>query len=99
MQSIEPSPLIGYSVVNLLYAYIITTRYYVGEHHSNACEAVELLSELCAALSKGAVFQNLDATIASVEEKAHDVSIFLKLKDSGFQSNIFFEDFKLLNLT
>jgi hypothetical protein len=76
LKSKEPSPLIGYSVVNLLHAYVITARYFVGEHHINAPEAVEVIVALSAALSKNFVFETLDAAVTSVEEKAHDVWVF-----------------------
>lgn len=72
LRNSAPSPLLKFNLVNILYSYAFTMRFYNGAPLDDAMEAVSLLNSLCAVLAKNAVFETVsealsDCLVASMQ--------------------------------
>jgi hypothetical protein len=70
-----PSPLIAFNVINVLYAYAFTIKYFNGDLRSAAPEAVEYLSRLSDVIGGTAVYQNANLAIQAGIENSLKVTI------------------------
>lgn len=65
-----PSPCLHYNLWNILSSYACVTRFYNGEHSTNASEAVAHLVNLSSTLKYGTNFEDAEDAIVSVEMEA-----------------------------
>ncbi|XP_046661018.1 zinc finger HIT domain-containing protein 2-like isoform X1 [Homalodisca vitripennis] len=63
---VEPSPLVKYSVANLMAAYAVTTRVYNGDHQSVPLDAAGMLCALSGSLQNSQIFDNEETAVSSV---------------------------------
>lgn len=64
-----PANCVKYNLINLLCAYAFTARYFNGEHHDYANEAVACCASVSLALKKGQNFEDYETAVKSVEQE------------------------------
>ncbi|KAJ8957976.1 hypothetical protein NQ318_001977 [Aromia moschata] len=64
-----PSECVKYNLINVLSAYVFTTRYFNGEHFEFAKEAVSCIASLSGNLKEAQNFEDFDTAIKHVEQE------------------------------
>lgn len=72
LSSKQPAPCVQWNLMNVLGAYAITARFFIGDHHSSPHEAANYLISICANLKTNANFDEQQLAIESIRYESHN---------------------------
>lgn len=72
LSSKPPAPCVQWNLVNVLGAYALTVRFFLGDHHNSPHEAVNYLISIAANLKTNANFDEQQLAIESIRYESHN---------------------------